>query len=353
MNTTDQTKDMTGFACYRLPEEHHYTYMAQTEGVLERVGSVRDLGVREGFVMAPFVASDRHPLLLLRPDVVERHETGPWEGRPAGWLAPSEPCAVEPSYAAAFARFHREISAGRFGKLVLSRRVHADLPSPMDAMLMFQHACQLYPHQFVALVSMPPAGTWLMATPEVLLEGSGSRWHTMALAGTMKAVPGPRPALRDDWSEKNLSEQHYVSSYIADILRQYACEVTSAGPYTTMAAHLLHLRTDFNFSLIDEGCLGSLLHALHPTPAVCGMPKEEARAFILAYEGMDRRYYSGFCGPLSACGETHLYVSLRCMEILPHAVELYAGGGILPHSTIESEWGETQAKLQTMLRLIT
>jgi isochorismate synthase len=91
------------------------------------------------------------------------------------------------------------------------------------------------------------------------------------------------------------------------------------------------------------------LEALHPTPAVCGLPKQEAREFILAHEGYDRRYYTGFVGMLDLASATDLYVNLRCMQC--HAdgqVTLYAGGGILPSSQCGKEWEESRQKMKTM-----
>lgn len=340
------------YVCYRLPEQSRYTYMAQTSGMPEVVGSVGDLGGREGFVIAPFVPSAAHPVLLLRPDVVETREVKPAAEVGDGVLR-DEMCADDrETYARDFARFHGELSAGRFDKLVLSRCVRVDATSPVSAEDLFLKACRIYPHQFIALVAMPGAGTWLMATPEVLLEGCGDRWRTMALAGTMRAVEAHRDGEGVRWSAKNMEEQRYVSAYIAHILARYGEEVSARGPYTTAAAHLLHLRTDYAFRLSHRALPGELIDALHPTPAVCGMPKDEARRFIVDHESIDRQYYSGFCGPLSVDSETHLYVSLRCMRIDDGGFDLFAGGGILRDSEMETEWRETRTKLQTMLRLV-
>ena len=95
-----------------------------------------------------------------------------------------------------------------------------------------------------------------------------------------------------------------------------------------------------------------MLHALHPSPAVCGLPKREAFHFILHNESVPRRYYSGFQGLLGVGGMTHLYVSLRCMSIHPNHYRLYAGGGLLSDSDEESEWQETEAKLNTMRNVL-
>ena len=106
------------------------------------------------------------------------------------------------------------------------------------------------------------------------------------------------------------------------------------------------------FALADEVRIGNLLADLHPTPAVCGLPKKEAHHYILDNETCDRSYYSGFSGPLNLDGQTAMYVSLRCMRILDDRYRLYAGGGILPQSEEQQEWNETAAKMQAMLSLI-
>ena len=112
------------------------------------------------------------------------------------------------------------------------------------------------------------------------------------------------------------------------------------------------MKTDFHFSLPDNDSLGDLLKLLHPTPAVCGLPKEKAYQFILDHEDHERRYYSGFIGMLNPDGKTDLYVNLRCMNITSEALTLYAGGGLLASSELEDEWQETEKKMRTMKNLI-
>ena len=97
--------------------------------------------------------------------------------------------------------------------------------------------------------------------------------------------------------------------------------------------------------------MGDLLKLLHPTPAVCGLPKEEAYRFILDNEGYDRSYYSGFIGWLRPEGRTDLYVNLRCMNVKEDSLTLYAGGGLLASSELDDEFQETEKKMQTMQNL--
>lgn len=354
---------MSSFAYYRFPHASAY-HSLTIEGEPEELLSVESLNGRSGFVFAPFVVSEQCPILLFSPS--SSNQSLPsvrlGGGGSSIHLSPSREREVG-SYHETFAHFHEALCAGRFTKLVLARVEDVETGGELPPLSLFEEACRCYPRMFVALVSAPRCGTWLMATPEVLLRNNPYR--TMALAGTMKLEgslldfdnPSQDMVQQIRWSQKNIQEQRYVASYIKDCLKTLAADIIEKGPYTTRAANLVHLRSDFEFALKDDSRLGTLLAALHPTPAVCGLPKEEARQFILVHEGFSRRYYSGFCGPLCLPSETEesltaLYVSLRCMEIGERSCRLYAGGGILPDSIAQQEWEETEAKMQTMKRLL-
>ena len=265
------------------------------------------------------------------------------------------PCTE--AYARDYECFHGQLERGVFRKIVLARK--STLHTRLSAEALFQKACRLYPRLFVALVYTEPSGMWLMATPEILLQGNGNSFQTMSLAGTQKAPATTIPPLSTkaveglEWPQKDQEEQQYVTDYIEACIRTFSDDYRLQGPYTMTAAHLCHLRTDIHFRLPCADVLGDVLEALYPTPAVCGIPKAEARQFILSHEHEPRRYYSGFVGPLSLTGTTHLFVSLRCMNIQAGGLcHLYAGGGLLKESEMEREWRETEAKMQTMMELV-
>ena len=341
---------MDAFAIYRLPRASHCTLVGQ-DGVPASYTSVAELSGKRGFVIAPFVAAIDTPLVVLRPDVVRQcclDDVQAMQDLPCHLDSgdfPMQPASRE-VYHNDFCRFHRAFSTTGIQKLVLARS--ADVAhqgtSPRE---LFVKACKRYPEAFVALFSAPQCGTWLIATPEVLLLREADRWRTMALAGTMPYCE-PLP----QWSAKNVQEQAYVTQYLKDCLDRYSNDVALNGPYTTRAGQLVHLRTDFSFTIADHSQFGTLLDHLHPTPAVCGLPKQEAQRFILDNETCGRSYYSGFSGPMDIDGEMAMFVSLRCMRIFDNRYRLYAGGGILPQSEEEMEWEETAAKMQSMLSLI-
>lgn len=365
------------YVLYRLPYQEQATYLEQTKTEPEYFKSVVHLNGKEGFVFAPFSPSQKQPVVLIHPevtrtvDVMELEECDNWlkkcpkklrkqEAEMQTWLNQEE----KKIYDKNFEPFHLQLTEGSFTKLVLSRTstlYHRfdECPYPSQFTpskgwyeLLFMKACRMYPRMFVALIDDSEAGTWLMATPELLLKGEGNDFSTMSLAGTQKATAAhsldDEPIEGVEWSEKNQEEQQIVTNYIEECIKRYTDECSLEGPYTTVAGNLYHLRTDIHFRLRDSDHLGDFLKALYPTPAVCGIPKKEAYEFIKKNEIEYRDYYSGFAGLLAPQADTQLYVSLRCASLFTNFAKLYAGGGLLKESEKEKEWEETEAKLQTI-----
>ena len=339
----------SAYTYYRFPHADHYTML---EGETEELLSCQLLNGKSGFVIAPFEVRPDQPIVVIRPD---RLTTVPCPtSTPASFTTTQHVTPPTSEYHIDFANFHAQLLQGTFRKIVLARCAVETSQKDVQLQDLFLHACQLYPRMFIALVHTPQSGTWITATPEILLEGCGQDWHTVALAGTMKLegelLSGEGESMT--WTTKNIEEQRIVATYIAECLEQFTTEFREEGPRTVRAANLVHLRSDFTFTLPSNDRIGNLIQALHPTPAVCGLPKREAFKFIIQNEHTPRRYYSGFMGPLDVEHATHLYVSLRCMNIDSACYHLYAGGGLLKDSTEEQEWQETEAKLETMRRLL-
>ena len=331
---------MNCYARYRLPYSDHYTEL-RCPGPPLVLPSLEVLDGRQGFVIAPFRTVKDTPLVLIPAEdtEIEQHTVPNSVSTP---ITAALPIADRPSpaYAADFQRFSLAVRSGQFAKLVLSRSEECPLPDGLDTETLFFRACHAFPRAMVMLFSTPLTGTWLVASPEILLDYQPPYLCTMALAGTMPHSEG-----LPTWSEKNQREQHVVEQYIADTLAPLAARIIKDGPRTVQTGNLLHLRTDFRFVPREDVSLGPLLQNLHPTPAVCGLPKAEALDFIRHNESSARRYYTGFAGPLALNGETHLYVTLRCMEIADGKAFLHAGGGIMPDSVLADEWRETCHKM--------
>ena len=364
---------MNAFAFYKLPHDHMATLMIQRQRDAVTSVELSMLNGESGFLLSPFMVTSEEPSILIAPDECytipfDQLGNADWQQR----LEELEPCLHKcgsaqdengrEGYHKAFSRCYEALCDGRVEKVVLARTCFEPLRrhTPYE---MFLQACRDYPRMFVALVSTPLSGTWLMASPELLLENeqqSSNRWHTMALAGTMRLegeqlqFDNPRQDGVQDirWSQKNIQEQRLVATYVRQCLQRLDAEVEETGPFTKRAADLVHLCSDFHAVTNGTKAIGEIVGSLHPTPAVCGLPKWEARNLLLESEPTSRHFYSGFCGPLNVAGQTKLFVSLRCMEIGSDGYRLYAGGGLLKDSVEEQEWQETEAKMQTMRRLL-
>lgn len=328
------------YALYRLPYSDYYTEIRSERKPLI-ISSFEEIGEEEGFIIAPFFNSpDKSPIVLIYPDSIKRIPIDTTKA--IDRLERIIDANVTASYEEDFRKFHDAAQNGEFQKLVLSRAKDIE-GTTSDYFSAFIDACHSYPRLMVMLVSTQETGTWLVASPERLLSGDGNYWRTMALAGTMPYKEGFQ-----EWSSKNQREQQYVDKYINECVSRYSEEIIKDGPHTKRAGDLVHLCTDFRFRLNSGVNIGEVLSALHPTPAVCGIPKEKTLDFILTNEHNDRLYYTGFMGPVGISNETHLYVSLRCAKLNATLSTLYSGGGIMPDSDLNSEWEETEKKMQTI-----
>jgi isochorismate synthase len=246
------------------------------------------------------------------------------------------------------------IQQGHFAKVVLSRKETIDLPE-FDFERIFISLTDNYPEAYVYCWYHPKTGFWFGAFSEQLLKINNGKLHTMSVAGTQNWNP------EISWQEKEIQEQQFVTDFIAEELKSFSAEITLSDPYTLKAGALAHIKTDIIAALKPDADLKQIVTALHPTPAVCGLPKRAALGFILKNEGYDRSFYSGFHGELNKdflTGnlQTDFFVNLRCMQIQMSGEKsktaLYVGGGITKDSNPEAEWLETENKLLTMKKVL-
>lgn len=240
------------------------------------------------------------------------------------------------------------IKEGKLEKVVLSRKIEAF--TQKTAFQLFAGAIEKYGNALCYMLYHPKVGMWLGATPEMLLHVNDSALKAIALAGTAELESDKVP----EWGVKEIEEQQLVTDFILESFRKEADTVKVSGPESIKAGKLWHLKSEVTAIVNEQFSLAKLLSELHPTPAVCGIPKNSAYNFILKNEDYDRAYYTGFLGELNM-GEkpaTELFVNLRCMKLEGQRATIYVGGGITSKSDIEKEWIETQNKSQTMLELL-
>ena len=250
-------------------------------------------------------------------------------------------------------------------KVVLSRKETIELSEP-NPILLFQQLLSSYPNAFVYCWYHPKIGLWLGATPETLIKIKGNRFSTMALAGT-QVYKGTLDVV---WEEKEIEEQKIVTNYLMDQLEHLTNNLHATEVQTFQAANVLHLKTDVLGTIdFNENGLKKIIESLHPTPAISGFPKDEAKEFILVNENYDREYYTGFLGEININETktrnsnrrnvennayatvktvTNLYVNLRCMQLQDNYAHIYVGGGITKDSNSEAEWYETVNKTMTI-----
>lgn len=244
------------------------------------------------------------------------------------------------------------IKRGEFNKVVLSRKELVVMNS-FDMQITFERMLQLYPTAFCYCWFHPKIGMWMGATPEKLIQAEGDVFNTMALAGT-QAYEGTEVVF---WKDKEKEEQEFVTEFILENLKSHAFNISASNPYTTRAGNLLHLRTDVEGVINNDSNLKKVIDILHPTPAVCGLPKFSAKDFILKNEGYDREFYTGFLGELNHDfgnneDVTEIFVNLRCMKIKENMAQLFIGCGITKDSNPDAEWEETVNKSKTMKRVL-
>ena len=253
--------------------------------------------------------------------------------------------AAQERYEKAFSHFTRALSSGRLQKLVLARPYYCQLRRPVAQTLW--HLLQHYPQACVYFIYVGNGKFYLAATPETLAVIEGKRLKTMSLAGTMAKDPGANYL----WSKKNKHEQQLVTDYIVQVLKPYSQDIALHGPHTHDAGPVVHLCTQIEATLKDKVNPAAVIAALHPTPAVCGIPTVAAMDFICKHEGLLRDYYAGYIA-FKDESAWRVYVNLRCLYFDGTMACLYAGGGIVPGSVLNAEWQETVNKLKALQELL-
>lgn len=236
------------------------------------------------------------------------------------------------------------IKQGEFDKVVLSRKIV--LKEQISIVETFQNMISAYPTAFRYLFCHPKIGLWMGATPEQLVKINQNQFETVALAGTQLYSENVI------WATKEIEEQQFVTSYIVTKVKDKVSQLIVSDVKTVKAGNLVHLKSFISGELTTDFLANDLIKALHPTPAVCGLPKENAIDFILKNEGYNRKYYAGFLGEYKKDNQTDLFVNLRCLEVDNDVVHIYVGCGITKDSHPEKEFIETENKSMTMRNVL-
>ncbi len=371
--TTACMEDDLSFALWRLPNETSIRLAASGQPV-----STTEVTLEEGkpgFLFAPFDPAepkyflpadelmiwDQQEATSARGSLFEQVlESAPEKIRPASGyhVRPTQPYQPinQTAYESLVLICREAVRQGTFEKLVPSRCKEIELAESFDPVSLFMALTERYPAAMISLFSSPLTGTWIGATPEMIVHvDANQRFHTAAVAGTQPYLPGTDLGTIT-WTQKEIEEQALVERYIISCFKKIRLrEFDEHGPKTVVAGNVVHLKTAFEVDMAATRYpqLGSvMLKLLHPTSAVCGMPMETSLQFLKLHEGYSRQYYCGFLGPVHMGGESHLFVNLRCMQVGHRTALLYAGGGVLSDSDPTKEWQETELKMNTLLGVI-
>lgn len=237
-----------------------------------------------------------------------------------------------------------EIEKGAFQKVVLSRKI--EISQSVDVFKSYQNLLKKYPTAFRYLWFHPKVGMWMAATPEQLVKIKSNTFETVALAGTQVFAENVV------WQEKEIVEQQLVTDYIKSRTENLVENVQISEAYTHRAGNIVHLKSDISGNLKPTISEKELITAIHPTSAVCGMPLDKARNFIIQNENYDRKYYAGFLGEFQMQEQTNLFVNLRCCEIENRVTTIYVGCGITKDSQSNKEFIETENKAKTIKNIL-
>ena len=323
------------FVCYVKPNENVWNLlMQQTDDVIEFSG-------QSGFVFVPFnvgvsvvIPFENNTFLQGEIDTIDKKIVEEFTSEYN--QKDSFENLVEKGVAA--------IKNHEFDKVVLSRKIV--LKEEISIIASFQNLIATYPTAFRYLFFHPKVGLWMGATPEQLVKINQNQFETVALAGTQLYAENVI------WEAKEIEEQQFVTDYIVSKVKDKVKQYTVSDAKTVKAGNLVHLKSYISGEMNDSFNANNLIEALHPTPAVCGLPKENAINFILKNEGYNRKYYSGFLGEWNKDNQTDLFVNLRCLEVENDVVTIYVGCGITKDSNPEKEYIETENKSMTMRNVL-
>jgi isochorismate synthase len=326
---------MPELALHRANGETHLTLCAVAGPGTDAAAVSRRLEAR-------LAALGDGPLPLADP-----HPTG--EARIASVLAPEH---YERSVAGGVER----IRAGELDKVVLAREVVVEAPRAHDPEALFGALRELFPSCF-CFACGSPEGTFMGASPELLVRRNGAGAATVALAGSTRRSADP--AVDDHLGEqllrsaKDRSEHQIVARRIERALRPYSVWVEAAAePGLVKMANIQHLATPIHAQLSQPRSAVELAGLLHPTPAVGGEPRDVALAAIAELEDLDRGWYAGPVGWMDAAEDGEFCVALRSALLRDRTAHVYAGGGVVAASDPAAELAETEVKLGALLPLL-
>ena len=266
-------------------------------------------------------------------------------------------------YTTAVAEAARRIRHGDLRKVVLARSIVVAAERELDAKQLLWRLRAVDPECYVFAApelaldagDLVPTGVLVGASPELLVRKEGDAVAATPLAGSAPRFGDPeddRAAARRLFASAKDREEHEL--VVGDVARalEPLCEDLAYPhePELLGTANVWHLATPFEGRLkASVRSALDLVAALHPTPAVCGTPRDVARAVLAELEPLDRGCYAGPVGWVDAEGDGEWAIALRCAEITGTTARVFAGAGIVADSDPAMELDETERKFRALL----
>lgn len=248
-----------------------------------------------------------------------------------------------------------KINDRKINKIVLARKVELILSDEFNLSASLILLKNDYP-ECAVFAFHKGNSTFFGATPELLTRIYDNKIEVDAIAGSIDrgGTNEEDNKFESDLlnSKKDFNEHQYVLEHLITNLKNISKNISfSDAPEVKKLKNIQHLFTKISAELKDNTGLMNLLKQLHPTPAVCGFPKDAALNLIKKIENQRRGLYSGIIGWFNFNNEGEFSVSIRSALTKGNKLIAYAGSGIVEGSEPDSEFEETELKLKPILSL--
>jgi menaquinone-specific isochorismate synthase len=278
-----------------------------------------------------------------REPKIDRHEA-PEDDRIRYW----GPSAPEVGWLDAVTTAEKAVRDGALEKVVLARDMRVWSKTKLSPRRLVKRLAERFPECYTFSVD-----GLIGATPELLVRSEGSHVSSLILAGSIRR--GADETEDDELGRRLLNStkdavEHDISVRSVTELWGRFCETMTiaSSPTLLKLANVQHLATEVQGGMRKAHSALEIAGTLHPTAAVCGLPRDKAMDMIRRLEGMSRARYAGPVGWVDAQGNGEWGIALRCAELDGGSARLFAGGGIVAGSTPEDELDETRIKLLAM-----
>jgi menaquinone-specific isochorismate synthase len=245
------------------------------------------------------------------------------------------------------------IEQGQLRKVTLAQALSVELADDASIPDALERLGESYPDCFRFCFEPTTEAAFFGATPERLATLRGRTVETDALAGSVGRGESPAEDAELEASiensEKMAHEHELVVETIRDQLGPLSGAVRVEERRVRKLATIQHLWTPIEADLRDDDHVLSIVEALHPTPAVGGLPPEMALRTIRETETFDRGWYAAPVGWFDADGDGTFAVGIRSAVATQQSATLFAGNGIVADSDPDEEYEEVQLKYRPIL----